>query len=243
MRRTKNEILREPVCITFTQQNAVDDQVLSQPDTARESLDGRGRCDHSLRARQNHEALARFKACRFDTFAPAGQRPVKRSCRGCERVHMVRGIRCLRRLQSGGLFERMQTQHRQHAQHVAQKDLHISPVGLAQRRFGGAVGVVQRQAFGRASQGNKARRQKLHMCLVELPGCGDGKADGARPEILLYVVILEPAAYRVSTGGQGHADFQPATLGIAHAKRAPMRLRRQPAQVQAQPHAAFGPLA
>ncbi|MFY8044908.1 MAG: hypothetical protein ACOVOD_18490, partial [Rhodoferax sp.] len=64
----------------------------------------------------------------------------------------------------------MHPQHRQHAQHVAQKDFHVGPVGLAQGWLGGLVGVVQRQALGGAGQGDEARLQKLHMRLVQLPG-------------------------------------------------------------------------
>jgi hypothetical protein len=43
-------------------------------------------------------------------------------------------------------------------------------------------------------QGDKARLQKLHMRLVELPGRGGGEANGAGPEILVRVVDLQPGA-------------------------------------------------
>ena len=85
----------------------------------------------------------------------------------------------------------MHPQHWQHAQHLAQKDFHVGTVGLAQAGLGGLVGVVQRHALGGAGQGDEARLQKLHMRLVQLPGRGGGKADGAGPKILLGLVLLQ----------------------------------------------------
>ena len=53
------------------------------------------------------------------------------------------------------------------------------------------------------------------MCLVELPGCGGGEADGAGPEILLRIVALQPGADGVA---------------LAHVEHVALAVRARPQQ-------------
>ena len=72
--------------------------------------------------------------------------------------------------------------------------------------------------------------QKLHMCLVELPGCGGGEADGAGPEILLRIVALQPGADGVALAHVEHVALTVRARPVEPVRRKASKRKADPAR-------------
>ena len=100
----------------------------------------------------------------------------------------------------------------------------------ASLRDGSAGWLALYSGMRLAGQGDEARLQKLHMCLVELPGRGGGEANGAGPEILLGLVILQTREDRVALAHVEHVALTVRARPVEPVRRKASKRKADPAR-------------
>ena len=98
---------------------------------------------------------------------------------------------------------------------------------------GGSAGWLALSSGRRlAARAGPMRRawQKLHMRLVELPGRGGGEANGAGPEILLGLVILQTREDRVALAHVEHVALTVRARPVEPVRRKASKRKADPAR-------------
>jgi hypothetical protein len=90
----------------------------------------------------------------------------------------------------------LDAEHRQHAEDVLQKNLHIGAIRLVQRRLLGLIAILERHPFRGLRTGHELGLQVLHVRLVQL--AGRHEEHRPRPEILVGIVAVQARSHRIA---------------------------------------------